>query len=153
MTLPASGQISISQVSVELGRASNATTSLGESEVRTLAGVPSGAISMSNLWGKSNVAFTPDGGTTAGSPIALEDVNIGSASITIYCTTSAVWTWTRSGSTAGQASVVSGNSAFEITFSIVSSGLQTRGSVFTVSGTAGGITRYYTVTIIAEGNA
>lgn len=31
MGLPVSGQISMSQVSVELGRASNATTSLGES--------------------------------------------------------------------------------------------------------------------------
>jgi hypothetical protein len=54
MALPSSGQISISQVSVELGRASTATTSLGETAVRTLAGVPSGAISMSNLWGKGS---------------------------------------------------------------------------------------------------
>lgn len=54
MTLPASGAISISQVSVELGRASTATTSLGESAVRTLAGVSSGAISLSNLYGKAN---------------------------------------------------------------------------------------------------
>lgn len=53
MALPASGQISLSQVAVELGRASNATTSLGESAVRSLAGVPSGAISLDNLHGKS----------------------------------------------------------------------------------------------------
>lgn len=44
----------MSQVAVELGRASNATTSLGESAVRTLAGISSGAISLSNLWGKSS---------------------------------------------------------------------------------------------------
>lgn len=54
MTLPSSGSISLSQVAVELGRASNATTSLGESAVRTLAGVASGAIAMSNLRGKTN---------------------------------------------------------------------------------------------------
>lgn len=57
MALPSSGQISLSQVAVELGRASNATTSLGESAVRSLAGVPSGAISLDNLHGKS-ASFT-----------------------------------------------------------------------------------------------
>lgn len=54
MALPSSGTIAISQISVELGRASTATTSLGETASRNLAGVPSGAISMSNFYGKSN---------------------------------------------------------------------------------------------------
>jgi len=57
MTLPASGAITLSQVAVELGRASTASTSLGESATRNLAGVASGAISMSNLYGKSS--YTP----------------------------------------------------------------------------------------------
>jgi hypothetical protein len=55
MALPSNTTISISQVSVELGRASNATTSLGEAAVRSLAGIPSGAISLSSLWGKSSI--------------------------------------------------------------------------------------------------
>jgi len=54
MTLPVSGSISLSQVAVELGRASNATTSLGESAVRTLFGIASGAIDMNTGHGKSN---------------------------------------------------------------------------------------------------
>lgn len=59
MALPASGTISISQISVELGRASTATTSLGETASRNLAGVASGTISMSNFYGKSNTfSFT-----------------------------------------------------------------------------------------------
>lgn len=53
MTLP-TGTISMSQVNTELGYASTATISLNDAAVRSLAGVPSGAISMSNLQGKSN---------------------------------------------------------------------------------------------------
>jgi hypothetical protein len=54
MTLQASGVISISNISVELGRSSTAQSSLGESALRTLASVASGAISMSNFYSKSN---------------------------------------------------------------------------------------------------
>lgn len=49
----------MSQVNTELGLSSTTTISLNQSNVRTLAGVPSGAISMNNLRGKSNqFAFT-----------------------------------------------------------------------------------------------
>ena len=49
MRLQSSGAILLSNVSVELGRSASATTSLGEVAVRTLAGVASCPISLSNL--------------------------------------------------------------------------------------------------------
>jgi len=55
MTLPASGAISLSQVNTELGLTASTTVSLGASNVRTLAGVASGLIALSNLYGKSNI--------------------------------------------------------------------------------------------------
>lgn len=57
MTLQSSGAISLSNVSVELGRSASATTSLGEAAVRGLAGVASGPISLSNLYGKSATSY------------------------------------------------------------------------------------------------
>lgn len=57
MTLPASGVISASDINVELGRAAGAYFDINGTAERTLAGVPSGAISFSSFHGKSN--FTP----------------------------------------------------------------------------------------------
>jgi hypothetical protein len=54
MTLPVSGPISLNAVNVELGLSGTTLISLGQASVRTLAGVPSGAISLNNLYGKSN---------------------------------------------------------------------------------------------------
>ncbi len=54
MTLPSSGAISMSNVDVELGLSSTAQITLNDSAVRTLFGVSSGQISMSNGYGKSN---------------------------------------------------------------------------------------------------
>lgn len=59
MTLPV-GTISLSQVNTELQLASTTTISLNQASVRSLAGVSSGAISMSNLQGKTYYFyFTP----------------------------------------------------------------------------------------------
>ena len=143
----------MSQVNTELGRSSTAAISLGESAVRTLAGVPSGTISMNNLRGKSNITFTPAGGTSAGSPAALFNFRVypQSASVTISCTQSAVWTWTRAGASQASASTASGNSATSIQFTLPSAEFQFRSATFTVSATAGGITRYWTVQLDTEG--
>ena len=53
MALPSSGAISFSQLNTERGQSATAAVSLNDSGVRTLAGVASGAISMSNLHGKA----------------------------------------------------------------------------------------------------
>ena len=65
MPLEPSGFIAIGgtatnrSINLELGRAQNATSSLGESALRTLAGVPSGPVVLPNdFWGKSNRTFS-----------------------------------------------------------------------------------------------
>lgn len=54
MTLPASGSISLGQVNVELGKVATTSASMNATDLRTLAGVPSGTIRMSDFHGKSN---------------------------------------------------------------------------------------------------
>lgn len=56
MALPSSGAISLSQVNVELGKASNNLISLNDADVRALFGVASGLISMGDGYGKSSEA-------------------------------------------------------------------------------------------------
>ena len=59
MALPSSGPISLSDVNVELGLSATAQISLNDSVVRTLFGIGSGQIGMSNGFGKANqFAFT-----------------------------------------------------------------------------------------------
>ena len=54
MALPASGPISFNAINVELGVAGTTQASLGQASYRALAGVASGAISLSNFYGKSS---------------------------------------------------------------------------------------------------
>lgn len=53
MALPSSGAISLNQVNTELGRPAAQSINMNDSDVRKLAGVLSGAISMANLLGKA----------------------------------------------------------------------------------------------------
>lgn len=62
MALNSSGQISMGgstsgeSINLELGRPATQAINLNESEVRSLAGVPTGAISLNNFYGKSSAA-------------------------------------------------------------------------------------------------
>lgn len=153
MTLQSSGAISLGNVNTELGRSATATISLGETAVRTLAGVSSGAISLSSLYGKSSappVTFSPVGGTSSADRWYAESIDVFYAQVTISCSVPAVWSWTQSG--AGASSVGNGGTASSITFSVNSSngGGGTQSGTFTVQGTASGVTRYYTVYVEAQ---
>lgn len=67
MTLPASGQITMSQINEELQRPANTPINLNETIVRGLAGRMSGQIAMSDFHGKSYVVTaTLSGYTTTG---------------------------------------------------------------------------------------
>ena len=150
MTLQSSGAISLGNVNVELGRSSTATISLGETAVRTLAGVSSGAIALSNLYGKSNASFTPAGGTSSGSPEVITVYGFTGADASISCTTNATWTYTQSGSPAGYASISSGTSATSISFNLTTDEGSPKATTWNVTGVAGGLTRYWTVELICE---
>lgn len=104
MTLP-TGTISMSQVNTELGRSSTAQISLGESAVRSLAGVASGAISMNNLRGKSAMSVTAsdvsnnDGGF-AGAGNVSSGTSTPSPSVT-GGTSPYTYSWTHLGTSSG----------------------------------------------------
>ncbi len=57
MALQSSGTIDLSDVNVELGNSSTSTITLGSSAVRTLFGVASGVISLSDGYGASSTSF------------------------------------------------------------------------------------------------
>lgn len=70
MTLPV-GTISMSQVNVEILQPPTQLISLNDATVRYLAGVPSGAISMSNLQGKQYRITVPYTYTSSGTTVSI----------------------------------------------------------------------------------
>jgi hypothetical protein len=54
MALPASGQITLNQVNVELGNSGTAQIGMNDAAVRGLFGIASGEIKMSDGYGKSS---------------------------------------------------------------------------------------------------
>lgn len=60
MALPSTGSISMSQVNVELKKGETTVITLNDTDVRKLAGKPSGVISMNDLRGKSNTVSVKD---------------------------------------------------------------------------------------------
>ena len=58
MALPASGPISMSMVNTELGIPATTVITLNDAAVRTLFNKSSGAIAMSDGYGKSNILYT-----------------------------------------------------------------------------------------------
>jgi hypothetical protein len=86
MALNPSGIMSIggpstgSSINLELGLSATANSSLNQADFRTLAGIPSGVISLSNFYGKSNVQFTVRGvffgGTAPGTNVRRNTSNV-----------------------------------------------------------------------------
>lgn len=154
MTLQSSGAISLANVNTELGRSSTATISLGETAVRNLAGVSTGAIALSNLYGKSALTaatYTPNGGTS-GSPAEVYGDGGPNANASISASRAVTWTYTRTSGSFGAANVTSGSSASSITFSINGNNtFEVRTSVWSVSANDGISTKYWTVTVTNSG--
>lgn len=98
------GTISMSDVNTELGKSSTAQISLNDTDVRTLAGVSSGAISMDNLRGKSSL--TVDYPALASATVSNQQ-NCASLSVTAGSPTISggngtyTYSWTRTSGSSG----------------------------------------------------
>jgi hypothetical protein len=122
MTLPVSGAISFNAINVELGVAGTTQANINQATYRTLAGVPSGQISLSNFYGKSNrVAISSTfASNTANASLNLSGISgyvAGTSDITItinsgvylYATSTGNYGLNLSGATAGDTVTIVNN--------------------------------------------
>ena len=84
MALPASGQITLNQVNVELGNSGTAQIGMNDAAVRGLFGIASGEIGMADGYGKSSANFYGPrglfmGGNTGSLTNVIQYVTIGTA--------------------------------------------------------------------------
>jgi hypothetical protein len=105
MTLQSSGSISLSDINVELRNSSTQIISLNDSSVRTLLNVPSGTISLSDAYGKSNrvqinYIISSNSQQLSLNPTTFTNYIAGKSDITITVN-SGVYVWSDSTSVAG----------------------------------------------------
>jgi len=101
MALPASGQITLNQVNVELGNSGTAQIDMGGAAVRGLFGIASGEIEMSDGYGKSSETVLPSAGTINGQSYQKE-ITVSSfiSSGGTLRIPSTIWVWSDSITTA-----------------------------------------------------
>ena len=142
MTLPSSGSLSISQIAAEFGISLPCvfpTAFYGK------PGVPaSGALVLPTTFhGLSNVIFTPDGGAVTVSTTGTD------AATTLACNLAAVWTFSLPANVT--ASIASGGSSASLTLTLQNGGGGSyRERSISVTGTAFGVVRSFTVTLIVD---
>ena len=157
-TLQSSGAISINDINAEFALGNNLNAYRGVTWYTDAGGsgtFSSGAISMNEFYSKRKTApggtFTPAGSTSSGSRTVVSGYAYAStASVTITCTQSATWTYSRTSGTVGSANVTSGNSATSITFSMAAGSAVFRYSAWTLDATSGSNTRYFEIQLTTE---
>lgn len=144
----------MSQINSEFGRGNNLNAYRGTSH--STGTFPSGAISFSDFYGRSipvsGGTFSPDGSASSGSRVSQYAFSyLGTASVTITCTQSATWTYSRLSGSFGSANISSGASASSITFSMVAGNSSFRYSDWNLDATSGSNTRYWVIQLETEG--
>ena len=143
----------MSQINTEFGRGNDLNSYRGTSH--STGTFPSGAISFSDFYGRSIPAsggtFSPNGGASSGSRVSQYAFAYNStASVTITCTQSATWTYSRLSGSFGSANISSGASASSITFSMAAGNDSFRYSEWNLDATSGSNTRYWVISLETE---